>query len=290
MFTRRQLLLGGAPCALAAAYPILVEPRWFEVTRTGVALKGIRHHGIRILHLTDLHASWAVPMPSIREAIQIGLRENPDLILLTGDFISHRDDFDDGAYVTALRKLTAHSPTFAVLGNHDGGSWAKDHRGFAGHLKVERILEDAGVELLHNRAAQARVRDLPITLVGVGDLWSNELFANRAFQSVAEGPPTILLAHNPDAKELLAAFPWDLMLSGHTHGGQVIVPFQGPRYAPVKDKRFVAGLGEWNGRQIYVSRGVGSVGGIRFRCRPEVTILDIGAGPEVTQVSRDRTG
>ena len=65
------------------------------------------------------------------------------------------------------------------------------------------------------------------------------------------------------------------MLSGHTHGGQVLIPLVGERYAPVQDKRFVAGLKRWEGRQIYVTRGVGSLAGIRFRCRPEITVLDL---------------
>ena len=65
------------------------------------------------------------------------------------------------------------------------------------------------------------------------------------------------------------------MLCGHTHGGQVIIPFEGPRYAPVEDKAFVSGLKNWRDRQIYITRGVGNLGSVRFRCRPEVTILDL---------------
>ncbi len=65
------------------------------------------------------------------------------------------------------------------------------------------------------------------------------------------------------------------MLSGHTHGGQVVLPFLGERFVPVRDKRFIAGLKQWNGRQVYVTRGVGSIRGVRVNCRPEVTILDV---------------
>ncbi len=65
------------------------------------------------------------------------------------------------------------------------------------------------------------------------------------------------------------------MLSGHTHGGQVILPFDGPRFAPVMDKRYVAGLGMWGERQIHVSRGVGNLHGVRFRCRPEINLLTL---------------
>ncbi len=92
-----------------------------------------------------------------------------------------------------------------------------------------------------------------------------------AFTDVAADAPAILLAHNPDTKDVLADRPWDLMLSGHTHGGQVVLPFVGERFVPVRDKRFIAGLKEWNGRQVYVTRGVGNVAGVRINCRPEVT-------------------
>ena len=107
----------------------------------------------------------------------------------------------------------------------------------------------------------------------MGDLWSGEIEAARAFSGVDPRAPTVLLAHNPDSKDELGAYPWDLMLSGHTHGGQVIVPFDGPRFAPVEDKRYVAGLKPWGTRQIHVTRGVGNIGGVRFRCRPEVSLV-----------------
>jgi predicted MPP superfamily phosphohydrolase len=129
--------------------------------------------------------------------------------------------------------------------------------------------------LLHNRSVRVPVRNREINLVGVGDLWSNELYGAAAFRSLAESRRTILLCHNPDGKDSVERFPWDLMLSGHTHGGQVRLPHDPVRYAPVQDRRFVQGLGQWNERQIYVSRGVGSLGSVRFLCRPEITVLDL---------------
>ena len=100
--------------------------------------------------------------------------------------------------------------------------------------------------------------------------------AGKAFRGVsANGDRILLLSHNPDSKDVLQNHPWDLMLCGHTHGGQVVFPFAGPCYAPVADLRFVAGLHDWNGRQIYTPRGVGNLGSVRFRCRPEVTVLQI---------------
>ncbi|MBE7542532.1 MAG: phosphodiesterase YaeI [Solibacteraceae bacterium] len=282
MLTRRRWMgVGAAGLALGCGYPVVVEPRWLELTRTRVRL-GRRGEaaGVRILHLTDLHASWLVPLSQIEEAFAAGLAENPDVICLTGDFISHRDDFDAAAYAALLRRMTAGRPAFAVLGNHDGGSWAGARRGHPDHRVVGRILEEAGVHLLHNRAMEVEVRGARWTMAGVGDWWSEEVDAERAFRGVQADGRVIVLSHNPDAKEALGGYAWDLMLCGHTHGGQVVIPFVGPHYAPVRDKRFVAGLCDWNGRPIYVSRGVGHFASVRFRCRPEATVLEVEAGGE----------
>ena len=228
---------------------------------------------VRILHLADLHASLAVPLLAIDHAVTMGLQQKPDLICLTGDFISNRSRFDSEQYVNSLKRLCEVAPTFAVLGNHDGGSWASLHGGFPDHLLVESILSKSGITLLHNRAQLVRIRNSDLRLVGVGDFWSEEIDAVSAFKSASPEERIVLLAHNPDSKERLARYPWNLMLSGHTHGGQVIIPFEGPSFAPVLDKRFVAGLGHWRDRQIYVTRGVGNLGGVRFRCRPEVSMI-----------------
>ena len=264
--TRRKFLLSffGATPLL---YPCWFEPRWLDVTHQHVRLP--EPVGCRILHLADLHASVFVRPSMINHAITAGLAQKPDLICLTGDFITTRQDFDAVRYAAALRRLSAAAPTYAVLGNHDGGSWTRRHFGYPDHRLVERILEDAGIELLHNRS----VRTAGMTLVGVGDLWNDEVDARRAFAEVDGAGPTVLLAHNPDTKDVLRRRPWDLMLSGHTHGGQVLIPFEGVRYAPVRDKRYVAGLKPWGSRLIHVTRGVGNLGGVRFRCRPEASLL-----------------
>jgi predicted MPP superfamily phosphohydrolase len=260
----------------AICYPCFYEPRWLETTERRVDLTRARlRNPIRLLHLSDLHASLVVPLSMIQNAISLGLNQAPDLICLTGDFITFRHDFDSPAYVRALKRLSSAAPTFAVLGNHDGGSWSRYRRGNSDHKAVERILEESGVRLLHNRSERVRVRDERLTLVGVGDLWSREIDGCRAFSEARDEEPIVLLAHNPDSKEQLRPYQWDLMLSGHTHGGQVIVTHAGARYAPVADKRYIAGLKPWGSRQIHVTRGVGNVGGVRFRCRPEVSTLAI---------------
>ena len=144
-----------------------------------------------------------------------------------------------------------------------------------GTRSVSSLLCAANIPLLHNCSEVVRVRDQSIRFAGVPDLWSGEVDGNRAFANVPADDPAILLAHNPDTKDVLADRPWDLMLSGHTHGGQVVLPMLGERFVPVRYKRFIAGLKQWNGRQVYVTRGVGSIRGVRVNCRPEVTVLDL---------------
>ncbi len=273
--TRRKLLYAffGLP---PLAYPCYWEPRWLEVTHRRARLRGWGARApLRVLHLADLHASMFVPLSMIDHAISLGLEARPDVICVTGDFITMREGFRARDYADLLRRLPAAAPTYAVLGNHDGGRWTGGHFGFPDHRMVEGILDEAGIELLHNRWVSLEGRGAGLTLAGVGDLWNGEVSGERAFRGIGGGGPVVVMAHNPDTKDCLREWRWDLMLSGHTHGGQVIVPFEGPRYAPVEDKRYIAGLKPWGTRLIQVTRGVGNVGGVRFRCRPEVSVLTL---------------
>jgi predicted MPP superfamily phosphohydrolase len=264
-------LIGAAP-----VYAFGVEPNWLEQTYHQIRLP---HRnlttGVRILHLSDFHASTVVPFSLIAKAIDDGLSMKPDVICLTGDFITNAAVVDQEVYERLLRRLSNAAPTFACLGNHDGGCWAVRMGGFSDADVVRRLLDAGGVSLLDNRSELVRTRGQSLRLVGVGDLWSDGVDGPVAFSEVRPEEPAILLAHNPDTKDILANHPWDVMLSGHTHGGQVLVPLLGTRFVPVKDKRFIAGLKEWNGRWVYVSRGVGNVCGVRVNCRPEVSLLHV---------------
>ena len=274
--TRRKFFFSLPLVGASPVYAFGIEPNWLEQSHIRVKLPQRNLSGvIRILHLSDFHASSVVPFSLIEKAIDDGLAMRPDLICLTGDFVTNADPFDEAEYSRLLGRLSLAAPTFACLGNHDGGVWAGKLGGFRDTCVVRELLEASRICLLDNASELVRVQGQSIRLVGVGDLWSGELNGARAFADVRAGEPTIVLAHNPDTKDVLGGHPWDLMLSGHTHGGQVVVPLVGARFVPIQDKRFIAGLKEWNGRKVYVSRGIGSIGGFRVNCRPEVTLLHV---------------
>ncbi|MCU1257564.1 MAG: metallophosphoesterase, partial [Bryobacterales bacterium] len=257
-----------------AAYARLVEPGWLELTERACHFPNLARP-VALLHLSDFHASKDVPRSLIERAIQMAIDARPDVICITGDFVSDRSGFDPDWYTAVLRRLSTKAPTFAVLGNHDGGGWSASEGGFRGTTEVGRIVEDAGVHLLANRSSRIVLNGAALQIVGVGDLWAGELDADRAFREADGRLPTVLLSHNPDSKALVGNHGWRLMLSGHTHGGQVVMPVLGLNPAPVKDRGYIAGMKPWQDRWIHVSRGVGNISGVRFNCRPEVTKIHL---------------
>jgi predicted MPP superfamily phosphohydrolase len=284
--TRRQFFLSVPALGLTLpTYGHFVEPHWFERTSHRVRLPGLSPGArIRVLQLSDLHVSPFVPFSVIEQAIDIGLAARPDVICLTGDFITDAAAFDERRYTESLARLASSAPTFACLGNHDGGSWTLSIGGFSDSSVIRRVLASSGVMLLHNESRTMSVRGNTLQLAGLGDIWNREADPDAAFANTDANLPTLLLAHNPDAKDIAAGYPWQVMLAGHTHGGQILVPVVGTRFVAIKDKRFVAGLRKWRGRQVYVTRGVGSLGGIRFNCRPEVTLLELTGEPRLNQL------
>ena len=257
------------------------EANWLEVTRKKVLLPKLKNKNpVRLLHLSDLHFSSKVSLQEIEIAMREGFALNPDACLITGDFITDQQtDQKMQDFGKLLAKFAGTVPTFASLGNHDGGEWAGTRGGYMDSNKVEIMLKNAGIKVLDNQRESIYLKGNALTITGVGDLWSNTCLPKKCLPKRSNrniSIPSILLCHNPDSKELLAPYQWDLMLCGHTHGGQFKVPFfNWTPFAPVRDHSMVEGLHSWKGRQIHISRGVGNIWGLRFNCRPEVSLLEL---------------
>lgn len=273
---RRTFLIGGWLGALSLAeYSTLYEAQAVKLTHALLAFDSLPlGKKIRLLHLSDFHYGPVVDLAYIKRVVSKALSYNPDVVCLTGDYITGSTDLDFDAYAAILQPLGESRPFFATFGNHDGGSWSQKADGFPSTKEVGEFLQKAGATVLKNEARSLIFGDSEICFVGLGDLWSDELRPREAFAD-ATSSCRVVLSHNPDSKDLLKPFSWDLLLSGHTHGGQVCIPFLGAPFAPVQDKRFLSGLYQWEGRQLFVTRGVGNLHGVRFNCPPEIAILDL---------------
>ncbi len=263
---RRTFLAAPAALAGGALWAHFGEVNWFDLTHTQIHIPGARP--TRLLHVSDFHVSDGMTAPELAVGLELGLRTKPDLICLTGDYVSTTQGFDRPGLGDLLKRCAATAPTFTTLGNHDGGWWLRLLGGDSHTELVREILDHSGVQILHNRATSFR----GLNLVGLGDLWSGEFHPDRV--NWPDGP-TVLLSHNPDSKDILFDYPWQLMLSGHTHGGQGRLPFITPTWAPVRDHRYIDGLYKWQDRQLFITRGIGSPHHVRALCRPEISLLEI---------------
>jgi predicted MPP superfamily phosphohydrolase len=226
MITRRKFIRGVGLAGAGAMVPV-VHGLGLESNRQHVSLWKDGGEAVRIGHLSDFHSSAFVSLRHIGNAIDLMLTEKPDVVCITGDFVNDEAPEPDGL-VNVLRTLTAAVPTFACLGNHDGGRWSARRGGPKTPDAVAELLVAANVRVLRDETEWVRVRDRQWLFTGVQDLWSGDIDVKKA-GFTDEDFPRIVLAHNPDTKDVLARVPWDLMLSGHTHGGQIRFPFFGGR-------------------------------------------------------------
>lgn len=277
MISRRRFLVASCYAAIVGSYTYgrYLEPYALEVTHVPFSFTRVRLNGpVRWVHISDFHAFDLLPFSIIEDTISLALFQDPDFICITGDFVTSRVGNRD-QYIAALRRLTERVPTYAVMGNHDGGYWSSHTGGARTSYDIRTLLEESNVRVLHNESELVTIRNSKLQLVGVGDIWAREFDPDAAIKKSTNDYPVIMLSHNPDSKSDLQSYEWDLMLCGHTHGGQLTIPVMGDTpLAPVRDHRYVAGLNPWEDRWIYTNRGIGSISGIRVNCRPEVTVFN----------------
>jgi len=238
-----------------------------EITDTDIWLDRLNpaHNGLKIAQLTDLHHSLFTPLEEIQRAVHLANHLRPDVVALTGDYVTLSPTYI-WPVARALGKLRARLGVFAVLGNHDFRVDAEE---------ITHALRSQRIRVLRNTHCALRSGSARLWMVGVDDLWWEAADIRAALRSVPARDPKILLCHNPLGIHMAAAHGIDLMLSGHTHGGQVRLPMVGSVYGRSKlGERFVEGWNRLDGTQIYVSRGIGKVlVPLRYGCPPEITLL-----------------
>lgn len=272
--------------------PIWVEP--LKVERLTIAITDLPSAlvGLKLIQLSDLHYDGLRLCDQLLEqAISVSNQENPDLVFLTGDYITD-DPTPIQALSDQLKSLNSKIGIFACLGNHD--IYYSNAR-----TKVTEALKSAGIEVLWNAIATPFGPHFPI--VGLADYWSRDFRTGLAIMDQLDPSiPRIVLSHNPDTAEILKKWRVDLQLSGHTHGGQVFIPGLGSapilgqqlrqvipksiqKFIPylrqcsqvVKNWQWAQGYHCIGNNQLYVNRGLGTYFPGRFFCPPEITVITL---------------
>lgn len=259
-------------------YARRVEPTWFEMNRITIAVRGLpaSFDGLRIAQLSDFHCGEQIPEGYLEQVLEQTCRDEPDLIALTGDFV-HKGYRHVEASAKLFGQITSPLGVYAVLGNHDfsvrNALGIRRHPGL--HQAIATALEANGVTVLRNQARRLERGGEGLVIAGIDDLWSKEADADKALGDQCPNTPRIVLAHNPQSVELLENHRADLVLSGHTHGGQINWPGLGRVLLGKRAKRWAAGLYEQPGGCLYVNKGVGFGWRFRFGVRPEVAIITL---------------
>lgn len=276
--TRRRFIRLAATAGVAAlaADTTLLEPNRPRIVRKEIALRRwpARLEGFTVALLSDFHYDPYFSVHPLRSAIGMvnGLRA--DLIVLTGDFVSVPWFGDPAAGASAaepcaqlLRQMQAPHGLWAVMGNHDA---------FTDPDRVTSSLRAAGIRVLSNQSAPIERDGARFWLGGVDDVLGLTADLNATLHNVPADEASILLAHEPDYADHVARYPVDLQLSGHSHGGQVRVPFLRPLYLPEMARKYIWGLYTIGGLTLYTNPGLGTVGvPVRMNCPPEITLLTL---------------
>ena len=245
-----------------AAYGFLYGRHELSVTRIALALRSLPPAlaGLRIGLLTDIHRSALVPHEDVARAVALMMDQKPDLIVLGGDYVTWGDRNFVTPAAEALAPLSAPQGVFAILGNHDD-----DH-------DMPAALARAGVQVLRDARTRLTIRGEPVDLAGIRFWTKRQMDIAPIVRGSA--PTTILLAHDPRRLAEAAALNLPLVLSGHTHGGQVVLPVIGAWAAqkfPVAE-----GVATRGATTMFVSRGVGTIYvPVRVNCPPEVAVLTL---------------
>ncbi|HSP33257.1 MAG TPA: metallophosphoesterase, partial [Thermoanaerobaculia bacterium] len=241
-----------------------------EVTRHEVFIDDLPQpfDGYRIAFLTDTHVASFVRREFYKALIAQVDAFDPDLILLGGDFVTFRRHIALMAEVIAA-PLKARDGVLAVLGNHD--YWANGD-------EVKAAMMARGVRFIINESHVLRRGGAELPVVGIDEIYRGEPDVERAFANVKRGP-RIGLTHHPDAIDILADRRIDLLVAGHTHGGQIRFPFFGAVVVPsVHEGRYAAGFHREGNVLLYVSRGIGAIPPVRILCRPELATFTLRRG------------
>ena len=261
----------GAGCSacLMGSYPVFIERYLTQFNHYRIPVPNLpaAFQGLRIAQVSDVHCGRLMPRWFVNYLLERVNRAGADVIVCTGDYIHGRDAAQIEVVWPMLCELRAPLGVYSVLGNHD--HWGNAERSLY-------WLERSG-QNLRGKAIALEKDGERLWLAGIGDLWEDPFPVDSVLSQIPERECRIVLAHNPDSADTPFSGRIDLMLSGHTHGGQVRIPFGGAPVLPVKNKTYSSGLKMSTKQQrVFISRGIGwAIYPVRFNCYPEIPILEL---------------
>ncbi len=269
----KRFFVYGALPIVVGTYAFQIEPFWPEFHEITIPVANLpkSFEGFRIAQLTDLHAG-RTPFSYLQKVIARVEQLKPDLVAVTGDLVHH-----NRGWIPDTSKLlaTLSAPVVVSFGNHDYGIYRDNDETADNELPdiLQTTLEQNNCLVLRNKSHAIEHADGRLWLVGLDDIWFGQFNAPQAFKDVPADEPAIAMTHNPDTAERVDRHSPSLILSGHTHGGQVRLPFVGALYLNTTNRKLDQGYFKLRNSPLYVSRGVGYIHRVRFYCRPEIPIF-----------------
>jgi uncharacterized protein len=253
---------------LGLFYVHRIEPSWIEIRAVSMPLPHLapEFSGYRMVQLSDIHADRWMTADRLAKIVRQVNQLKPDLVVLTGDFVT-RSAEKFSPQLAVLKQLSPVDKTLAVMGNHD--AWTNP-------AMIQSVLEAAGVQVLNNQVFTLQRQSAQLSVGGVDDVWAKRDRLDQVLAALPSEGAAILLAHEPDfAEQSAATGRFDLELSGHSHGGQVKLPFV-KRIVPPLAYKYPIGQYTVGTMIQYTNRGLGMSGlPLRFNCRPEITVFTL---------------
>ncbi len=254
----------------AFLYAYLIEPNWIEIKSLRLNLPHLasEFNDYRIVQISDIHTDKQTNQRRLQRIVRLVNQQKPDLVVITGDLLTRHSQQFLTKLQAALTQLTPKDKTVAVLGNHDYENNPQ---------VIIKALQARGIITLRNHIYTLKRGDAKLHIAGLDDVNARK---NRLDIVLKQLPPedcAILLAHEPDFADISAQTKrFDLQLSGHSHGGQVRLPFWKPLILPPNGKKYYSGLYKLGEMLLYTNRGVGMTS-LHFRvaCRPEITVFTL---------------
>ncbi len=299
---RKAIWVTVSSLGLTGIHALPLNRRWVDLHRRRMPLHNLDPSlvGLRVIQISDLHYSPVVWQRYLVQYVRWVNELNPDLVVVTGDLITGGYRFAH-RIATILSHLRATHGVICTFGNHDYSIYGKNHpaEGERRADYLEKCLRARGLIVLRNQthaircpvsasshggngdgavaASTASSNGMALTIVGLDDEWSGHINPDAAFRGLSDNQPIICLNHNPANCNELMGYPWQWMLSGHTHGRQVATSRLGRRLYPHRYRHFTHGYYAINGRHLYVNRGLSYGQRVLEWCRPEITIFKLEA-------------